>query len=137
MNERNLLIFDGVCELCNASVNFIIKRDKRKKFVFSPMQSQFALKTMEDYQIPGLANDTFILIKNGDIYLRSDAALEIARELNGLWFVFYAFKILPRALRDPLYDFIARNRYKLFGRRDQCMLPSSELKGRFKFEIDR
>jgi len=131
MNESNLIIFDGVCNLCNASVNFIIRRDKRKRFAFSPMQSQFAQKTMSDYNIPGLANDTFILIKNNKIYLRSDAALEIARNLDAMWKIFFGLKIVPKIIRDSLYNQIARNRYKLFGRRRECMLPTKELMDRF------
>lgn len=86
---------------------------------------------MSDYNIPGLANDTFILIKNNKIYLRSDAALEIARNLDAMWKIFFGLKIVPKIIRDSLYNQIARNRYKLFGRRRECMLPTKELMDRF------
>ena len=127
----NLVLFDGVCNLCNASVKFIIKRDKRDKFYFASLQSNFGKAQLKKF---GLSIDEFfsvVLIKDHRVFLRSNAALEIARDLSGLWPWLYALKIIPVFIRDFFYNLISKNRYRLFGKRDTCMLPSPELKARF------
>lgn len=131
MDNRHIVIFDGLCNLCNGAVNFIIKRDPNAIFVFTPIQSDLADKLMRDHQIISAEIDTFLLIKNGKAHIRTDAALEITKNLSGLWFLFRVFRIIPPSLRDILYRLIAKNRYKLLGKRDECMIPTQELRERF------
>jgi len=129
--DTDLVLFDGVCNLCNGAVQFIIKRDRRSRFKFSSLQSDYSQKLMRKF---GLNNNTLhsiILIRDDKLYQRSNAALEIARYLDGVWPAFYIFKIIPVFLRDPVYNLISRNRYRLFGKRDSCMIPLPELKDRF------
>lgn len=123
------MLFDGVCNFCNASVQFIIKRDRRAYFKFASLQSEFANTVVGDRTLP--MPESVILIENGEMYERSTAALKIARRLNGLWPVFYIFILVPRPVRDAVYHIIARNRYRWFGKRESCMIPGKELKGRF------
>jgi len=131
MDNRQLIVFDGVCNFCNGAINFIIERDPNKVFVFTPMQSDIAQKYIEEFQATKVGFDTFLLIKNGNCYYRTDAALEIAKDLAGPWYLFRIFKVLPRGLRDFFYRAFARNRYALFGRKDVCMVPTEDVKGRF------
>jgi predicted DCC family thiol-disulfide oxidoreductase YuxK len=131
MSQRYIVIFDGVCNFCNGAVNFIIRRDPKALFSFTPMQSDSGKRLIEKYDATMVGGDTFLLIKNGQCYERTDAAIEIAGDLNGLWSMFRVFKILPKSFRDYFYRLFARNRYKLFGRREECMIPSPEVRGRF------
>jgi predicted DCC family thiol-disulfide oxidoreductase YuxK len=128
---NNLILFDGVCNLCNASVKFIIKRDRRNKFYFASLQSAAGSKQLQKFAINTGEFFSVVLIKNKKIFLRSNAALEIARDLSGLWPLFYFFKIIPAFIRDFFYNMISRNRYRLFGKQDTCMLPSAQMKARF------
>ena len=131
MDSRHLVIFDGVCNFCNGAVNFIIKRDPMGKFAFTPMQSELAQQTMRSYGVPNVGVDTFLLIKDGKTYIWTDAALEIAKDLTGYWYLFNVVKVMPRPIRDWFYRVFARNRYVLFGRLESCMIPTSEVKSRF------
>jgi predicted DCC family thiol-disulfide oxidoreductase YuxK len=128
--DSPLILFDGVCNLCNGAVQFVIKRDKSEKFRFAALQSALGQNYLHQL---GVKQDTstIILVKNNKVFDRSSAALEIARDLSGLWPVLFAFKIIPRFLRDGVYNFIARRRYRWFGRKDECMIPTPELKARF------
>jgi predicted DCC family thiol-disulfide oxidoreductase YuxK len=127
------ILFDGVCNLCNASVNFIIDRDKHNKFKFAALQSESGLKLINQYKIvvPENDYDSLILIKANKVYKKSTAALKIAKELSGLWPLFYIFILIPASIRDIFYTLIARNRYRLFGRSDTCRLPGPELNRKF------
>lgn len=127
----NLILFDGVCNLCSSSVQFIINRDPKSRFRFASLQSETGKKLLEKFQLPVDALYSIILVQGNSYLERSDAALEIARKLSGLWPLFYAFKIVPNVLRDPIYNWISRNRYKWFGKKDACWLPTPELKARF------
>jgi len=131
MNKRYLIIFDGVCVFCNGVVNFIIKRDSVGVFEFSPMQSDVAKSYIKQHHASKEILNTLMLIKNGTCYLRTDAILEIAKDLSGMWYLFNVFKIIPRPVRDFLYTLFARNRYKLFGKRNSCMVPTENVKNRF------
>lgn len=131
MNDKAIIIFDGVCNFCNGAVNFIIKRDSRHKFLFTPMQSSLAKKLAGQHKIDNLGKDTFLLIKDGNSYIWTSAALEIANELDGYWYLFRVFRIIPRPVRDIVYRAFARNRYALFGRTEACMIPSQDVKDRF------
>lgn len=129
--KQSIIIFDGVCNLCNTGVHFIIRRDPKKVFLFSPMQSVFSQKLIEKYYGPEFDFDTFLVIKNGVCYDRSDGILEITRDLTGFWFVLQILKIVPKAIRDFFYNVIARKRYQIFGRQDQCMVPPADIRDRF------
>lgn len=130
-DTKYIVVFDGVCVFCNASVKFIIDRDKNNRFLFTPMQTDFAQSLLQNHQLNSVSLDTFLLVKNDQAYLRTDAALEITKDLNGFWYLFNFFRIVPRPVRDFIYRVFARNRYKLFGRNHQCMVPSDELKSKF------
>lgn len=133
-----ILFFDGVCTLCNASVDFIIRHDKKSAFRFASLQSEFAqneLKKAGFYNETNVFSEnsmnTVVLLADGNVFKKSDAALEIARRLGGFWSVFYFFKILPRPVRDFFYDLVARNRYRFFGKKETCRLPTSAERARF------
>jgi len=125
--DRPILFFDGECNLCNGGVQFIIKRDRKKRFLFAALQSAAGA---EAKQQSGGA-DSFILFYCGRYYTKSGAALRVARLMSGLWPMLYAGIILPRFVRDWVYDIVARNRYKWFGKRNECMMPTPELRERF------
>ena len=131
MDSRYLIIFDGVCSFCNGAVNFIIRRDAAGKFAFTPMQSDFAQATLRSYGITNVGVDTFLLIKDGQAHVWTDAALEIAGDLDGYWYLFNILRVVPRPVRDWFYRVFARNRYALFGRTATCMVPTAEVRGRF------
>jgi predicted DCC family thiol-disulfide oxidoreductase YuxK len=126
-----IVLFDGVCNFCNASINFVIDRDSKGIFKFAALQSEIGQELLKKYGLKQDSFDSIILEKEGKIYQKSDAALEIARNLDGLWKIFYVFKIIPSFLRNPIYDLIAKNRYRIFGRTDACRIPTPELKARF------
>ncbi|HMO05842.1 MAG TPA: DCC1-like thiol-disulfide oxidoreductase family protein [Kiritimatiellia bacterium] len=124
--EHPVILFDGVCNLCHGAVRFIIRRDRAARFRFASLQSEPGRRLAA-----GPAPDSILLIENGLRYDRSTAALRIARRLDGAWPLLYAFIVIPRPLRDVLYAWIARHRYRWFGRLDACPLPSPEWETRF------
>jgi predicted DCC family thiol-disulfide oxidoreductase YuxK len=126
-----VILFDGVCNLCNHSVQFIIRHDPVGQFKFAALQSPFGQEQLRKFGIPQEALNSVILISKDAAFQRSDAALEIARYLTGMWRGLYYFKVIPRFVRDWIYDRISKNRYSLFGKRDECMIPTPELKARF------
>ncbi len=128
---EKVILFDGVCNLCNSSVQFIIRHDTEAQFRFAALQSPFGQQQLKKFGIHQDALNSVILMRDGVAFQRSDAALEIVRDFNGMWRGLYYFKIIPRFLRDWIYDRIAKNRYSLFGKRDECMIPTPELKARF------
>ena len=130
-DDRSIVVFDGVCHFCNAAVLFIIKRDPEGRFAFTPMQSELAQELLAEYDVGSSGVDTFLLVKDGRPYVFSDAALEIARDLTGCWYLFNVFRIIPSAILNYLYQMFARRRYRLFGKRDSCMVPSDDVKSRF------
>ena len=127
---NKIILFDGVCNLCSASVRFVIKRDEKRIFRFASLQSEFAKKIILTKNISNSVA-TIVLLKDDKIFLRSDAALEITKELGGLWPSLYFFKIIPRFIRDGVYSFISKHRYQWFGKTDECWLPSPDLHARF------
>jgi predicted DCC family thiol-disulfide oxidoreductase YuxK len=126
-----IVLFDGVCNLCSGAVHFIIARDPKARFQFSSLQSSFAQAELARHGIHGQELFSIILLKNRKAFQKSDAVLEIARHLPGGWPLAYLFKVIPRFIRDPVYDFIARNRYRWFGKKDACWLPTPALRARF------
>ena len=128
---KKILLFDGVCNLCNSSVTYVIKRDKKDLFRFAALQETAGQQLIEKYQIDTLKTDSIILIENGKAYTKSTAALRVARHLGGVYPLLYGFMIVPNFIRNWVYDFVARNRYKWYGKKDSCMIPTPELKSKF------
>lgn len=126
-----IVLFDGVCNFCDGSVRFMIARDRSGYFRFAARQSETGERLMNEYGIDPDATDSVILIEDGKAYAHSSAALRIARKLDSLWPALYAFVIVPRPLRDAAYKLFARYRYQMFGKKDECMLPSPEIRARF------
>lgn len=129
--NNHIIIFDGVCNFCNGAVNFILKRDKHKRFMFTPMQSNFAKTLTLEFQKDKADLDTIILIKDSVVFVRSEAALEIVKDLSGFWFLLRVFKIIPVPIRDYFYKVFAKNRYKIFGKKEMCMIPTLQQESRF------
>ncbi|MGP4072005.1 thiol-disulfide oxidoreductase DCC family protein [Piscibacillus sp. B03] len=130
VKERGTILFDGVCNLCNGIVQFVLKRDKRDHFQFASLQSDAGIQVLENYQLnQGL--DTFVYVYKNKAYTKSSAALYVLKGLGGIWKILFIFIIIPKFLRDPIYNWIARNRYKWFGKKDECMLPRREFKHKF------
>ncbi|NMO14973.1 DUF393 domain-containing protein [Pyxidicoccus fallax] len=127
-----VVLFDGVCNLCNGAVNFIIDRDPSARFRFAALQSAQAASLLAPLgRVPEADPQSFILVEDGRVYERSSAALRVARKLPGAWKLFYAFIVVPTPIRDAVYRFIARNRYRWFGKADACRMPTPELRARF------
>ncbi len=126
-----VVLFDGVCNLCNGAVQFIIKRDKTSKFLFASLQSDFGQSQLQKFGLDPSKLHSIIALDNGKFYERSDAALKIASGLAQPWSMLGVFRIIPRFFRDWVYDLISKNRYKMFGKMESCMIPTPELKGRF------
>jgi predicted DCC family thiol-disulfide oxidoreductase YuxK len=126
-----IILFDGVCNFCNGSVNFIIEHDKTGYFKFAPLQSEIGEKLLRENGIDKTVTDSVVLIEDGEAYTHSTAALRVARHLDGGWKWFYALVYVPRLIRDGAYKLFAKYRYKLFGKKDECMLPTPEIRARF------
>jgi predicted DCC family thiol-disulfide oxidoreductase YuxK len=131
MNPQPIILFDGICNFCNSAVNFTIKRNTKANIRFAPMQSQAGQKLLQQYDLPLDDLQSFIFIENGEFYKQSTAALKVCRHLKGLWPLCYGLIIIPKFIRDGIYNWIAKNRYKWFGVRQQCMIPAPEVKTRF------
>ena len=130
MNQQPIILFDGVCNYCNAVINFVIRQDKRQVFRFAAMQSAAGRAYLRQYGLPENL-DSFVLVDQGKALLRSEAALQVIAKLP--WYLSWIrfFRLVPRRLRDRIYDLVARNRYKWFGKRKVCMVPSAEVRTRF------
>ncbi|WP_299148863.1 thiol-disulfide oxidoreductase DCC family protein [uncultured Dokdonia sp.] len=128
---KKIILFDGVCNLCNGAITFIIKRDKKDIFRYAPLQSEIGKELAAKHHIDLDKVDSIILVTEDKAYAKSTAALRIAKQLSAGWPLLVVFLILPRFLRDAVYDFIARNRYKWFGKKEACMIPTPELKSKF------
>ncbi len=129
---KKVILFDGVCNLCNGAVQWVIRRDREDLFRFAPLQGEIAQKLARERHIDTGRIDSIVLIDPGvAYYVKSDAALEIARHLKGYGFLPLLFSWLPARLRDGVYDLVARNRYRLFGKKEQCMVPTPELRSKF------
>jgi predicted DCC family thiol-disulfide oxidoreductase YuxK len=125
-----IVLFDGVCNFCNNSVKFIIERDPDAYFSFASMQGSTGQEVLRTYHLDDYFG-SFVLIDNGKLYLKSSAALRICKHLKGFWKIGYFFLIVPVPIRDFFYNFIASNRYKWFGKRESCMLPSPDIRNRY------
>ena len=130
-NNKSLILFDGVCNLCNSSVQFILLRDKKDRFRFASLQSDYGQSILKQYNLPTDKFNSLALVENSKIYQKSTGALRIARKLKGLWPMLYGFIIVPPFIRNLVYDIIAKNRYRWFGKKEECMLPRPEWKQKF------
>jgi predicted DCC family thiol-disulfide oxidoreductase YuxK len=128
---KTLVLFDGVCNLCNNTVRFIIKRDPAGRFCFASLQSPVAISILTKFGLDPNAADTIVVVDEGRALFRSDAVLTIMQRLEGIWSVMTALRIYPRPWRDGLYNIVARRRYGFFGRSDKCIVPNDELRSRF------
>ena len=134
MNKQlthSIILFDGVCNLCNGAVNFVIKRDPRNVFKFTPLQEKQGVLLLKTHAVDTQKLDSIVLIENEKVYVKSSAALRIARKISNLWPLFFVLLIIPSFIRDGVYDFIAKNRYKWFGKKEQCMIPTQGLREKF------
>ena len=129
--QSPVILFDGVYNLCNRSVRFIINRDPASKFRFAPLQSETGKDLVSEFKLSGDNLDSIILVENSVYYIKSSAVLKIVRKLHSLWPLLYVLIILPRPIRDYFYDIVARNRYKWFGKEEKCMVPNTDIKKRF------
>lgn len=130
-NKSKVILFDGVCNLCNGAVLFIIKRDPKAKFKFAALQSDIGMSLTAEHNIDTTKTDSIVLVEAGKVYIKSTAALRVARHLKGGYPLLYGFIIFPAFFRNWVYDWIAKNRYKWFGKKESCMIPTPELKSRF------
>ena len=129
--SQKIILFDGVCNLCNGAVQFVIKHDRRSVFKFAAIQTEEGKKLLQKFNIDPAKTDSLILIANDKAYIKSTAALQIARHLDKAYPLIYVFTIIPAFMRHAVYDLIARNRYNWFGKRESCMMPTAELNSRF------
>ena len=131
VTDQSIILFDGVCNLCNGFVNFLIPRDKENRFQFGSLQSDKVKELLKQYHYSADDISTVLLLENRQLYSQSTAVLRNARKMNGAWPLRYGFMIIPRPIRDFLYNLIARNRYSLFGKKDSCMMPTPEWSAKF------
>ena len=129
--SKGIVLFDGVCNLCNHSVDFIIKKDKKASFKIAALQDEKSRVLLNKFRINSKELGSVILIQDGKVFMKSRAALEISRKLVWPWPLLYPLVLIPHQLRDTLYDWVARNRYRWFGKKETCRLPSPEEKSRF------
>jgi predicted DCC family thiol-disulfide oxidoreductase YuxK len=131
IQENPIILFDGICNLCNSSVQFVLKHDKQKLFRFASLQSEAGQALLKKYHLPKTNFNSFVLIKNAKPFLKSTAALMVAKELAGIIKTLYIFIIVPAFIRNAVYNIIAKNRYKWFGKQESCMMPTPDLQSRF------
>ncbi len=131
MNGKPVILFDGVCNLCNKAVQFVIKHDKDARFLFASLQSNAGQQLLKEFNISTNNFKSFVLIQNDKAYIQSTAALKVAKQISDGWKFLYAFIIVPISIRDFIYRIISNNRYKWFGKTTLCMTPSPELQSRF------
>jgi predicted DCC family thiol-disulfide oxidoreductase YuxK len=131
MSTHPIILFDGICNLCNSSVQYVIRHDPDAIFQYASLQSGSGQQLLKEFNLPTSDFNSFVLIQDGKVYTRSTAALKVAKQLKGFIKIVYGFIIVPSFIRDAVYNLIAMNRYKWFGERDHCMIPTPELKSRF------
>ena len=129
--DHPVILFDGICNLCNNAVQFVLKHDKKNLFRFASLQSDFGKSILIKYGLPTDNFNSFVLILNGKAYTKSTAALSVAKMLSGPMKLLYGFIIVPAFIRNGVYNVIANNRYKWFGKKESCMLPSPDVAARF------
>ncbi len=130
MKPDSIILFDGVCNFCNSTVNFVLKQDKKNILLFAPLQSEAAQKILEQYKLSKSNFDSFVFVDGDKIYIKSSAALKVMGKLPW-WKWTQVFWIVPKPLRDWVYSFVSKHRYKWFGKKEQCMIPTQEVRKRF------
>ena len=131
MDNNPIILFDGVCNFCNGAVNFTIKRDKKRTLKFAPLQSDAGQQLLRQFNLSTNQFNSFVFIEKGVVYTQSTAALKVSKYLTTFWPLLQGFIIVPAFIRDGIYNFIAKNRYKWFGKKEQCMMPTTAIKERF------
>jgi predicted DCC family thiol-disulfide oxidoreductase YuxK len=131
MKNQPIILFDGVCNLCNGAVNFVIDHDKQQLFLFASLQSEFGQQTLETYQLDKNNFNSFLLLADNKVLIKSSAALTVAKKMGGFWQLAYILMLVPPFIRNFVYDLIAKNRYRWFGQQESCRMPTPELKSRF------
>ncbi len=131
MKTRKIILFDGICNLCNQSVQFVIEHDSKNQFRFASLQSDFGQDFLKKNKLEATQFDSIVFIEDDQFYTKSSAALKIAKYLDGITSWLTIFMIIPKPLRDIVYNFIAKNRYRWFGKNESCWLPTAELKAKF------
>ncbi len=131
MKQNPIILFDGICNLCNSSVQFVLKHDKQGVFRFASLQSEAGQLLLQKYNLPHSNFNSFVLIEDDKVFLKSTAALKVAKRMSGATKYLYAFIIVPAFIRDAIYNVIANNRYKWFGKKESCMIPTPALQSRF------
>jgi predicted DCC family thiol-disulfide oxidoreductase YuxK len=131
MVERPTILFDGVCNLCNRSVRFVLARDPAERFAFAPLQSAQGRELLTRVGLPADARASIVLVEGKRAFEKSDAVLRVLAGLSGLWPILALLRVIPRRLRDAIYDWIAANRYRWFGQRAECPVPTPEQRRRF------
>jgi predicted DCC family thiol-disulfide oxidoreductase YuxK len=131
MKERPVILFDGVCNFCNRIVIFVMKKDKLEQIMFTPIQSDKGVLYLKQFGLPYDKIESFVFIEDGKAYQKSMAALKVCRHLKGLWPLCYGFIIVPKFIRDGVYNWVAKNRYKWFGVRQECVRPTEQTWKRF------
>ncbi|WP_018612114.1 thiol-disulfide oxidoreductase DCC family protein [Segetibacter koreensis] len=126
-----VILFDGVCNLCSGAVQFVIKRDKKDIFRFASLQSDYGLSVLKKFHLSTDAFNSFILYRSGKIYTKSTAALLVTNQLHGTWPLLTIFIFIPKLIRNGFYNLIARNRYRWFGKKEKCWVPSPDLQNKF------
>jgi predicted DCC family thiol-disulfide oxidoreductase YuxK len=126
-----ILLFDGICRFCNQSVQFVIRHDRHGKFKFAALQSSIGQELLKKYTLPTNDFNSLVLVKGNSCYTKSAAVLQICLGLGGLWRILYLLIVIPQPLRDGIYNLVAKNRYKWFGKHDHCMIPTPEVRKRF------
>ena len=130
MNKK-IVLFDGVCNLCSSSVQFILKRDTKNQFLFGSLQGPAGQQYLRQFNLPADTFNSFMLLEGEKLYTRSTAALRMLKHLGGMWSLLYVFIIVPPFIRDGIYNWVARNRYTWFGKKDVCWIPTPALKEKF------
>ncbi|WP_273130347.1 thiol-disulfide oxidoreductase DCC family protein [Metabacillus sp. HB246100] len=128
---HTILLFDGICNLCNETVKFVIRYDKNEHFKFASLQSVEGQNLLKKHRLPTKDFNSFVMVKDNKVYTKSTAALMVCKTLGGAWSLLYLFIILPKPFRDAIYTYIAKHRYKWFGKKEECMIPTPEMKKRF------
>lgn len=129
--HKTILLFDGYCNMCNSSVQFVLRHEKNSHLLFTSLQSEAGTELLKQYNIDPSKTDSFVLIENNKAYIKSSAALRTTKYLKGLYPILFGFIIVPPFIRNFVYDFIAKNRYKWYGKLDSCMMPDENLAKRF------
>jgi len=130
-DDDPVILFDGVCNLCSGFVQFVIPRDTEGKYRFASLQSDVGRALLAEHGLPTDELESIVLIEDGESYVKSSAIIQIATGLGGVYRALSPFRFLPRSIRDRVYDFVAEHRYRWFGKKDQCLMPSGDVESRF------